>query len=430
MTFPMEKAFLDPVHGFILINEQWLLRLVDSVEFQRLRRIRQLGASFGTYHGAEHTRFGHSLGAMHIMQRMLSRFEQVHGPIDEKTHTIARVAALLHDVGHGPLSHCLEYLLTPEVSHEYWTKRILLEDTDVNRILRTVDASLPEKVVEVIDRRSETPWVNDLVSGQLDVDRMDYLLRDALYTGAEYGRFQLDRIVNTVVLHDGQVAVRQKGLQAIEEYVLARHFMYWRVYLHKTIRGSELLLRAAVKRARRLVEELGEDIGLAGSFARFFSGNGVVEVDVHDYLHVDDADLFVALKQWTRSDDKVLADLSERFLTRRLLKPVFSTPVGDVTDELRDEARDVVAKAGYDPDYYCLIDNTANVPYDTYAHSEPGVRKQPIVVRDRKSNELIEISKLSPLIEGLAALRVRAINVYVPEQCRAAVAEVAAKHYE
>lgn len=433
MAIPMEKAFLDPVHGFILVDDEWLLHLIDSAEFQRLRRVRQLGASFGTYHGAEHTRFGHSLGALHIMERILARLEHVHGPLDEETRIVAQAAALLHDVGHGPLSHCIEYLLTPDVGHEYWTKRIVLEHTEVNRVLRSVDESLPSKVAAVIERRSQPAWVSDLVSSQLDVDRMDYLLRDALFTGAEYGRFQLDRVVNTLVLHDGQVAVRQKGLQAIEEYVLARHFMYWRVYLHKTIRGMELLLRAAVRRARELAHSHNGDGGARGAAARmvadgplgvFFRDGDVI--GPRQYVDVDDADLFVSLKQWARSDDTVLADLSERFLRRRLLKPVFPVPMTALSDEAEQTARDVVGRAGFDPDYYCLVDNTANVPYDTYMYSEPGVQKQPIVVLDA-TRTLVEISQLSSLIHGLAELRVRAVNVYVPDDCREAVQQALAK---
>lgn len=444
-----EKAFLDPVHGFILIEEAWLLRLIDGAEFQRLRRIRQLGASFGTYHGAEHTRFGHSLGALHIMRRILTRLEHVHGPLDEDTRIVAQAAALLHDVGHGPLSHCLEYLLTPE-GHEHWTRRIVLGDTEVGGILREMDPVLPDRVAAVVAGAGEPPWVQDLVSSQLDVDRMDYLLRDALYTGAEYGRFQLDRIVNTLALHDRRVVVQQKGLHAIEEYVLARHFMYWRVYLHKTIRGMELLLRAAVRRARALAEGGGRTSGGGmtsgggrasgegkaaamvkdGPLGMFFSG---VDPDPKQYAQVDDADLFVALKQWARSEDRVLADLSRRFLARDLLKPLFPMPVESVSEEALAAAREIVAREGYDPEYYCLVDEARNVPYDTYAHGAApeagtdgspedgwGADKQPIVVL-HPAGGVAEISRTSPLIAGLARQRTRAVNVYVPEGCRPAV---------
>lgn len=411
----IEKAFMDPVHGFIIVRHGWLLHLIDTPEFQRLRRIRQLGASFGTYHGAEHSRFGHSLGAFHIMERMLHRLREVNGPFDEETEMTARAAALLHDVGHGPFSHALEYTLTPEVGHEAWTKRILLEDTAIHRVLRGIDASLPERVAAVIEGRSEPRWVSRLVSSQLDVDRMDYLLRDALFTGAEYGRFQLDRVIHTLTLHGDTVAVQRKGLQAIEEYVLARHFMYWRVYLHKTIRGAELLLRAAVLRARRL-----------GAFSPAEAPN------LAQYLALDDTDVFVALKTWVHHADATLSDLSRRFLSRDFLKPVFIVPPSTLPPGGEEAARAVVAEAGYDPDSYCLIDTPANVPYDPYVPpadggDAPGVAgtagRQPILVINA-DGEAEEISRLSPLIQSVAGRTVRAVNVYVPAECRERVWDV------
>lgn len=404
----IEKAFMDPVHGFIIVRHRWLLDLIDAPEFQRLRRIRQLGASFGTYHGAEHSRFGHSLGSFHIMERILRRLAEVNGPLDEETVTVARAAALLHDVGHGPFSHALEYVLTPGRGHEEWTRRVLLEDTPVHRVLRGVDASLPVRVAEVLAGRGRPAWVSRLVASQLDVDRMDYLLRDALFTGAEYGRFQLERVINTMTLHGGDVAVQGKGLHAIEEYVLARHFMYWRVYLHKTIRGAEMLLRAAVRRAQKL---------------------GVwplpAEPPLEEYLALDDADLLVALKTWARHRDPVLSDLSARFLTRRLLKPVFVVPPEALPPGGEAAARDVVAAAGFDPDSYCLVDNMANVPYDPYMPPEgasAGGGQAILIVAGGGS--AVEISQLSPLIQALAGRTLRAVNVYVPAQCRAEVRRV------
>lgn len=439
-----EKAFMDPVHGFIMIKHRWLLDLIDTPEFQRLRRLRQLGASFGTYHGAEHTRFGHSLGALHIMERILQRLQEVNGPLSEETMTVARAAALLHDVGHGPLSHALEYSLTPGIGHETWTTRILLEDTVIHDVLRNVDAALPTLVADVIAGRSRPGWVSQLVSSQLDVDRMDYLLRDALFTGAEYGRFQLDRIIHTLVLHDGTVAVRHKGMQAIEEYVLARHFMYWRVYFHKTIRGAELLLRAAIMRARRLagderVDDVTDVPGIDGGANGACSGPAGFPLhginSVGDYLAIDDTDFFVALKTWARHQDPVLSDLSRRFLERRLLKPIFSVPVTELTPEAEAAARMVVDAAGYDADSYCLVDTTANVPYDPYlpsllgfadaAGSSAGTARLPIQVVDAEGRTA-EISALSPLINALAGQTMRAVNVYVPAECREQVQRVVA----
>ncbi|MBO8142489.1 MAG: HD domain-containing protein [Firmicutes bacterium] len=403
---PMEKAFMDPVHGIIRLRERWLLELVDAPEFQRLRRIRQLGTSFGTYHGAEHTRFGHSLGALYVMERILARFAEVAGPVPEEAAVVARAAALLHDVGHGPLSHALEDVLTPGVRHEEWTRRILLDDTQLNRKLKAIEPSLPERIAAAITGRSDPPWVSALVSSQLDVDRMDYLLRDALFTGADYGRFQLDRIVHTLALEGDRVVIRHKGLQAAEEYVLARYFMYWRVYLHKTTRGQEALLRAIVRRAQRRP-------GMQSPLARLWSGSP----SLGDFLAVDDADLIVALKGWAEDPDPVLADLSRRFLDRRLLKPVFPTPVPAVPPEALASAAEVVAGMGYDPESYCLLDSAADVPYDPYIASGRG---GPILV-SMPQGPPVEISHLSSLIRALAGQRLAAANLYVPAECRTLV---------
>ncbi len=405
----MEKAFMDPVHGIILVREQWLLRLIDTLEFQRLRRIRQLGASFGTYHGAEHTRFGHSLGAFYIMERILRRFHEAVGPVDPEAAVLAKAAALLHDVGHGPLSHALEGILTPGIDHEAWTTRVLLEDTEIHRRLREIDPALPGKVAGAIAGRARPAWISSLVSSQLDVDRMDYLLRDALYTGADYGRFQLDRILHTVSLDGERVVIRHKGLQAAEEYVLSRYFMYWRVYLHKTTRGQEVLLRAILRRA----QSHPEVSGAAGRLARLWQG----QPSLDDYLRVDDTDLLVALKTWADAADPVLSDLSRRFLARRLLKPVFPAPVPGLAPDALPIAQDIVQRAGFPPESYCLFDSAANIPYDPYVHGGAG---QPILVAV-DGGPPVEISQLSPLIRSLASQRLAAVNLYVPEECRPAV---------
>ena len=403
---------MDPVHGFIVVGERWILDLVGTPEFQRLRRIRQLGASYATYHGAEHTRFGHCLGAFHIMRTILRRLEHAGSPVDEGTRTAALAAALLHDLGHGPLSHSLEGELTPGRGHEAWTLDILQGPTRVAAVLQALDPSLPGLVADILQRRYPLPWVSHLVSGQLDVDRMDYLLRDALFTGTGYGRYELDRIVHTLVLAGGRVVVLAKGLHAAEEYLLARYFMYWRVYLHKTTRALECMLRQAFRRARELWSAGRLPAEAVGRFAPFFAGRG----SVAEYLALDDHDAFWALKGWASAPDPVLADLARRILDRDFLKPVFKEPQPDLDEAAIERAREVVAAGGWDPDHYCLVDRTGNVPYDAYAGGS-AARTDPILVLDG-SGRLEEISRVSPLIGSLSGRRLEAVNLYVPEPCR------------
>ncbi len=195
----MEKVFQDPVHGFITVEEPLLLGLIDTPEFQRLRRLRQLGAAAGTYHGAEHTRFGHSLGAMHVMKRVLLRFRDLGIPLDEEDRLAALAAALLHDLGHGPLSHLWEKV-TGGRGHEWWTAAILAGDTAIHRVLRERDLALPGRVLGILQGRHPLAYLSLLVASQLDVDRMDYLLRDGLMTGTSYGRFDLERLIHTMTV--------------------------------------------------------------------------------------------------------------------------------------------------------------------------------------------------------------------------------------
>jgi HD superfamily phosphohydrolase len=411
-----EQAYRDPVHGFVTVTDELLLRLIDAPEFQRLRRIRQLGASCGTYHGAEQSRFGHSLGAMWVMQRVLERLAHSGFRIAEEVRITALCAALLHDLGHGPFSHALEGQLVPGVRHEVWSIRMLLEETEIHRLLQESDPALPSLVALVLAGEYEGPrFVMELVSSQLDVDRMDYLLRDSLYTGVTYGRFDLHRIINTLQLVDEGVVVQAKGVVAIEEYVLARYFMYWQVYLHKATRSQELLLQGAWNRAVWLWKQgalVPEDV--APGLLPFLHDE---TVGLGSFLAVDDYDFVSSLKKWRHHSDFILADLAARFLDRRLLKPVFKVPhTGDISGFL-EVARDLVRQNGWDPEYYVLIDHTRDSAYDTYSEEEgPEGRKPPILGLDERGKPT-EITKLSETIKAVACRPRQAVNVYVPQDC-------------
>lgn len=409
-----EQSYRDPVHDFITLREPLFLELVDTPEFQRLRRIRQLGASYGTYHGAEHSRFGHSLGALWIMTMILERFRHIGIHLEEEWITVARAAALLHDIGHGPFSHALEKQLTPGYDHEDWTRRILLEPTCVHEVLSQVSPSLPQQVAAVISGEYEGPaFIRDLVSSQLDVDRMDYLLRDSLYTGVTYGTFDLQRLINTLQLDGDRVVSLAKGIVAIEEYLLARYFMYWQVYLHKTTRSQEVVLSRMWQRAVDLWREGRLSEGeVPPTLIPFLRG----EPTLDEYLAVDDFDVVYAAKMWLHAKDPILADFASRFIERRLLKPVYKIHHSSVPRERLPEVAALLAKEGWPPEYYLAVDDVAGAAYDLYRPDDAtGKRKKPILVLD-EAGVPQEITVLSPTMRALSAGPRVAVNVFVPEE--------------
>lgn len=410
-----ERAYRDPVHDFITVTDPLLLQLIDTPEFQRLRRIRQLGASHGTYHGAEHSRFGHSLGVLWVMHKAIRRLRNLGFGIEPEVERVAYVAALLHDVGHGPFSHALEGHLTPGVRHEEWSCRILLEETSIHRLLREYDSALPAYVASVVDGSWTGPqYVRSLVSSQLDVDRMDYLIRDSLYTGVTYGRFDLERLINTLWVVDEDIVLMSKGIVAAEEYILARYFMYWQVYFHKTTRGHEHLMRQVWRRAVHLTQQgmMGPDEAPKPLYS-FLRGTG----DLDTYLRIDDYDLMAAFKAWTYHPDPVLSDLSRRFLHRDLLKAVFKVAHESADLTRLPEVADLLGKMGWDPEYYLIVDRTSDVAYDYYmAPDGSGGRRKPILALD-ESGRPQEIATLSHTIAAVATRRRVAVNIYVPEEC-------------
>jgi uncharacterized protein len=252
-----EYIFRDPIHGHISVTDPTVLRLIETPEFQRLRRIRQLGTSFISYHGAEHTRFSHSLGVYHLMCRVLKHLRE-RGVIslDDDQFTMATAAALLHDVGHGPFSHLFEKLVGTD--HEHWTNRIVKDPASrIHRVLAARDTGWPDRIAALLKGEAGAPgFLKDLLASQLDVDRMDYLLRDSFMCGVPYGQFDLERLIHTLTVYRSgeteQIVVTEKGQHAAEEFLLARYFMYWNVYFHKATRAAEALLEGLLSRAVEL----------------------------------------------------------------------------------------------------------------------------------------------------------------------------------
>jgi HD superfamily phosphohydrolase len=266
-----ERIYRDPVHNIIRLRTdtdegELMMRLIDAPEFQRLRRIKQLGLGLYTYQGAEHSRFTHSLGAFHLMTRVLDRLSEKY-QFDPDDRAAARAAALLHDVGHGSFSHVMEKVLG--FHHEKWTVQVVLSrETEIGRLLHSHSPALPGKVAAIIEGKFQPAALGQLVSSQLDVDRMDYLLRDSLMTGAKYGIYDLEWIINALAIEEekDRIYVGARGLYAVEEYLQARYYMFRQVYFHRTLRSAEAVLRSTLRRALNLLDE-GESVWYAADTA-------------------------------------------------------------------------------------------------------------------------------------------------------------------
>lgn len=398
----MERIYRDPVHNIIRLNSaspegQLMVRLIDANEFQRLRRIKQLGLALYTYQGAEHSRFTHSLGVLHLMTRVLDRLGESY-PIKPDDRIAALAAALLHDVGHGSFSHVTEKVLG--FHHEAWTvEAVLSQETEVGRVLRSYSAELPRRVADVIEGKFEPTYLAQLVSSQLDVDRMDYLLRDSLMTGAKYGLFDLEWVINALAVRDDRLYVTARGLHAVEEYLQARYYMFRQVYFHRTLRSAEVVLKAALRRALALLEQ-GEEVWCAPHTA-FEKMLRRQHLTLGDHLEMDDSDVLFHIKQWQRAPDFILRDLSQRFIGRRLFKAVDLDMPADERAGFIEAARACVARAGFAPEYYFADDHAGDVPYNFYttANQEP---KTLIYVEDGYARPTVrEISEVSEAVRGL-----------------------------
>ena len=322
MSAPRFKIFADPVHGFISVPRNLILELVKTPEVQRLRRIRQLGVGDAVFPGGEHTRFGHALGAMALMQEALYTLAEKGTPISEEEHTAALTAALLHDIGHGPFSHTLEHDLIFNFEHESMSRALILQLNE--RFNRRLDLALA-----IFDNTYHRPFFHQLVSSQLDMDRMDYLRRDSFYTGVAEGKIGVQRIIKTMRveplagLQDAHVVMETKGVYAVENFLFARRLMYWQVYLHKTVVAGDLLLKSIFQRARTLIEAGQEAVATRCSPALSYflmqrlEGKAIGRVKVREaFCELDDSDVLFSIKRWARSHDPILADLSRRFIQR------------------------------------------------------------------------------------------------------------------
>jgi uncharacterized protein len=399
-----EKVFKDPVHRYIHVRDQLIWDLIGTREFQRLRRIRQLGTTYLTFHGAEHTRFNHSLGVYEIMRRMVENLEKkMTWETDERLVCLA--AALLHDVGHGPFSHSFEKVF--DTDHEEWTRRIILGNTEINEVLSRMGGKFPEHVADVIAKTYENKLIVSLISSQIDADRMDYLLRDAFYTGVSYGQFDMERILRVMRPMEDQAVFKHSGMHAVEDYIMSRYQMYWQVYFHPVTRSAEVILSKILHRAKKLLAEGYDFQQTPKHFLSLFESTMTLE----EYIRLDESIIFYYFQAWEQEEDAILRDLCRRFMDRRLFKYVECDPSKQML--IWPELQRLFTAAGIDPDYYLVIDSSSDLPYDFYRPGEKDER-MPIHLL-MPDGSLRELSRESDVVEAISGKKRTDHKLYFPE---------------
>ncbi|MBU5594833.1 HD domain-containing protein [Amphibacillus sp. MSJ-3] len=398
-----EKVFKDPVHSYVHVRDQVIWDLIGTREFQRLRRIKQLGTTFLTFHGAEHSRFSHSLGVYEIIRRITDNFSGRPNWNPEE-RLLCLTAALLHDLGHGPYSHSFEKIF--DLDHEDFTKKMILGQTEINAILAKVSPYFPKKVAEVINKTYHNKLVVSLISSQIDADRMDYLQRDAYYTGVSYGHFDMERILRVMRPLPDKVVIKSSGMHAVEDYIMSRYQMYWQVYFHPVSRSAEVLLSKILHRVKALYQKQYPFKQEPIHFLSFFTG----EIAIEDYINLDETIVMYYFQMWMNEEDPILSDLCQRFTNRRLFQYTDFNPIRKIT-ELK-ELTYLFENVGIDPDYYLVVDSSSDLPYDFYRPGEEEERL-PIYLQ-MTDGELVELSRASEIVESISGKKRTDHKLYYP----------------
>jgi len=409
-----EKIIRDPVHDVIAFRlenpiDALMFRLIGTNEVQRLRRIRQLGMASLAYPGADHSRYSHSLGVMETARQILDQLGQTHY-ISPESRTICLAGALLHDLGHGPFSHVFETVTG--IHHEKLTQQIILDSSSqVNQTLGARERTLPGKVAQFLECRPERTFLCDVISSQLDADRLDYLLRDNLMTGSRYGGYDLRWLMHSLTIDEksDRLAVTWKGVSAVEAYLQARYHMYRNVYFHKVVRSAEGMLRLALKRARWLAtrNQLQWDEH-DPAVRKALMGEAL---SAGEFTQLDDVSLMQCFKRWANSQDEILAGLCRGLLFRDVFKTIdLSRQPVERARQTYAAARAAIASACGDADFEVFYDEIADTPYEKYDPHEGDVSSE-IIVCDPDGTAR-EFASISPITEALnRELTIRRIHV-------------------
>ena len=381
------KVLKDPVHSYIHIHYEVIWNCLDSKEFQRLRRIRQLGGDFQVYPTAEHSRFSHSLGVYEIVRRMVTEIKSLCVELTEYEKVCVMLAGLLHDVGHGPFSHAFEHVTNH--SHEEYTAKIILGNTELNSILRAVSKKLPEDIVSIIQHTHENDILNQIVSGQLDADRMDYLLRDSYFTATSYGQFDLERILRTMRVRktsEGRkvIVVKHTGIHSVEDYIMARYQMYWQVYYHPVARSYEAVFIQLFNRLKDIFKDnkdYFEDMKVLIPFLE------KAEVREEEYFRLDENSLLYCCALIQDKADAIAADLAKRLQNRKLFEYV------DYNEENLAQIQNMLRDNGYDEQYYLRIENVEASVYSPYKGRK--------ILIEKLDGQIVALEKASTIVESI-----------------------------
>ncbi len=362
---PRRKILNDPVYGFISFRHPLVLSLVDHPYFQRLRRIAQLGLSHLVYPGAVHNRFQHAIGAMHLMQNVVDELRQKGQDISEDEEVGLIIAILLHDVGHGPFSHALEHSIADGVHHEVISARVM-------QLLNEEFGGQLDTAIAIFNDHDPKRFMHQLVSGQLDMDRLDYLARDSFFSGVVEGQVGSERILKMLDVVNDELVVEEKGIYSIEKFIVARRFMYWQVYLHKTVLSAEYMLVQALRRARDLASK-GESLWCSPAL-HYFLYHRVTQEEfdrspeaLQHFVRLDDYDIMGALKVWQDHPDRVLRELSHRLVNRVLFKIDIRREPIEISEvnSYRRAVQTAMNLSEEEASYFVIHEEVGNTAYNT-----------------------------------------------------------------
>lgn len=367
------KIINDPVYGFITIDDELINQIIAHPYYQRLRRINQMAMAHLVYPGAVHSRLHHSLGAYHLMRSALLELTGKGIDISPEEQQASKIAILLHDIGHGPFSHALEHTLAEGMHHEDLSLMLMHE-------LNTQFDGKLQLALDIFTDKYPKKFLHQLISGQLDVDRMDYLNRDSFFTGVSEGVIAYDRILKMLTVHNGELMVEEKGIYSIEKFLVSRRLMYWQVYLHKTVLSAEQMLKRIIKRARIIGAKCHQPLN-------DFINNKNIKISLEQFCGIDDVDVMMAIKHWCNHPDKVLSILCRGIVDRNLLKiKYYSEPV--IEELLEEKINEAIIKTSMNKDDLQWLIFTGEASSRTYNFENEKIR---ILFKDGTVKDISEV---------------------------------------